>query len=177
MIALSNPDQLTLFREKQIDGAWTIEPWVSRLVLEAGGRVFLDEKDLWPEGKYVTTHLVVSRAFLRNHAREIRNLLRAHIEVTQLIATNPAGAIPILNAQIRKDTGRALHPEVIQKSLQRVELTWDPVAPSLYKDARAAHEIHFLRQEADLTGIYDLTLLNQALMEVHLPAITNQARD
>ena len=33
-----------MFKEKQIDGAWTIEPWVSRLTLEAGGRVFLDEK-------------------------------------------------------------------------------------------------------------------------------------
>jgi NitT/TauT family transport system substrate-binding protein len=175
LIALSNPDQLTMFQEKQIDGAWTIEPWVSRLTLEAGGRVFLDEKDIWPEGKYVTTHLVVSRAFLRSHADEVRNLLRAHVAVTQLIATNPAAAMTILNAQIRKETGRALSPEVIQTSLQRVQLTWDPIASSLYKDAAAAHEIHFLRQEPDLTGIYDLTLLNQVLAEDHLPAITNQA--
>ncbi len=177
LIALSNPDQLTMFREKQIDGAWTIEPWVSRLTLDAGGRVFLEEKDIWPEGKYVTTHLVVSRAFLRHHADEIRNLLRAHIKVTQLIATNPAAAMPILNEQIRKETGRELSTEVIQQSLQRVQLTWDPIAPSLYKDARAAHEIHFLRQEPDLTDIYDLTLLNQVLAEDHLPAITNLTHD
>jgi NitT/TauT family transport system substrate-binding protein len=177
LIALSNPDQLTMFKEKQIDGAWTIEPWVTRLVLEAGGRVFLDEKDLWPEGKYVTTHLVVSRAFLRDHADEVRNLLRAHIKVTQRIATNPAAAMPILNEQIRKETGRALAPEVIQQALQWVHLTWDPIASSLYKDAHAAYEIHFLRQEPDLTGIYDLTLLNEALAEEHLPAITNLTHD
>jgi NitT/TauT family transport system substrate-binding protein len=163
-----------MFKEKQIDGAWTIEPWVSRLMLEAGGKVFLDEKTLWPEGKYVTTHLVVSRAFLRNHADEIRNLLRAHVKVTQLIASNPPAAMAILNEQIRKETGRALPVEVIQKSLQRVQLTWDPVAPSLYTDARAAYEIHFLRRKPDLTGIYDLRLLNQVLAEDHLPAITNQ---
>jgi NitT/TauT family transport system substrate-binding protein len=174
LIALSDPDQLTMFKEKQIDGAWTVEPWVSRLVLQAGGRVFLNEKDIWPEGKYVTTHLVVSRAFLSNHANEVRNLLRAHIKVTQLIATNPAAAMTILNGQILKETGRALSPEIIQRSLQRVQLTWDPIASSLYKDARAAHEIRFLRQEPDLTGIYDLTLLNQVLAEDHLPAITNQ---
>ena len=144
LIALSNPDQLTMFKKKQIDGAWTIEPWVSRLKLEAGGRVFLDEKDIWPEGKYVTTHLVVSRNFLQNHAGEVKNLLRAHVEVTQLIATNPAAAMTILNEQIRKETGRALKPEVIQEALRRVHLTWDPIAPSLYKDAEGAHEIHFL---------------------------------
>jgi NitT/TauT family transport system substrate-binding protein len=177
LIALSNPDQLTMFKEKQIDGAWTIEPWVSRLTLEAGGRVFLDEKDVWPEGKYVTTHLVVSRAFLANHADEVRSLLRMHIKVTQLITSNPAAAIPILNGQIRKETGRALSPEVIEKSLQRVQLTWDPMASSLYKDARAAHEIHFFRQVPDLTRIYDLTLLNQVLAEDHLPAVTNQPPD
>jgi NitT/TauT family transport system substrate-binding protein len=175
LIALSNPDQLTMFQEKQLDGAWTIEPWVSRLVLDAGGKVFLDEKDLWPEGKYVTTHLVVRRAFLGNHMDEVRNLLRAHIKVTQLIQTNPAAAMTILNEQIRKETGRALAPEVIERSLERIQLTWDPIASSLYEDARAAHEIHFLRQQPDLTGIYDLTLLNQVLAEDHLPAITNQA--
>jgi NitT/TauT family transport system substrate-binding protein len=174
LIALSNPDQLTMFKEKQIDAAWTIEPWVSRLTLEAGGKVFLDEKDIWPEGKYVTTHLVVSRNFLQTHAGEVKTLLRAHVEVTQLIATNPVAAMTILNEQIRKETGRALKPEVIQQSLRRVQLTWDPIAPSLYKDAEGAHEIHFLRKPADLTGIYDLTLLNQVLAEEHLPAITNQ---
>jgi NitT/TauT family transport system substrate-binding protein len=174
LIALSNPDQLTMFRRKEIAGAWTIEPWVSRLVLEAGGRIFLDEKDLWPEGKYVTTHLVVNRAFLRDHPEEIRNLLRAHVQVTRLIAADPAAALPILNEQIRKDTGRALPAEVVRRAMQRVQLTWDPVEASLYKDARDAHQIHFLRTEPDLTGIYDLTLLNEVLAEDRLPAITNQ---
>ncbi|HUD46165.1 MAG TPA: ABC transporter substrate-binding protein [Candidatus Baltobacteraceae bacterium] len=177
LIALSNPDQMTMFQEKQIDGAWTIEPWVSRLILEAGGRMFLDEKDLWPGGKYVTTQLIVSRAFLASHADEVRNLLRAHIKVTQLIQTNPAAALTILNEQIRKETTHALNPETISRALQRVQLTWDPIASSLDKDARAAYQIHFLRQQPDLTGIYDLTLLNQVLAEDHLPPVTNQPTD
>lgn len=54
LVPLSNPDQLTMFKKKQIDGAWTIEPWLSRLELEAAGRLFLEEKTLWPEGRYVT---------------------------------------------------------------------------------------------------------------------------
>src|SRR5258708_4557738 len=58
IVPLSNPDQLTLFKKKQIDGAWTIEPWVARLEVEGGGTLFLEEKALWPDGKYVTTHLV-----------------------------------------------------------------------------------------------------------------------
>jgi NitT/TauT family transport system substrate-binding protein len=173
IVALSNPDQLTMFREKQIDGAWTIEPWVSRLVLEAAGRVFLEEKTLWPRGKYATTELVVSRAFLRNRPDDVRNLLRAHVETTQILATNPA-ADAILNEQIRKDTGRALRPDVIASALRRVQLTWDPMTSSLEKSAQGAYEIHFLRQPPELRGIYELTLLNEVLAERGLAPITNE---
>ena len=163
LVALSNPDQLTLFQNGQIDAAWTVEPWVSRLELQAGGRVFLDEKELWPGGKYVTTQLIVTRSFLQQHPEEVRNLLRAHVEITQLITNNPAAAAKILNEQIRKETGRAIPENVIMSALRRVELTWDPIASSLAKDAEAAHEIHFLRSPPDLAGIYDLKLLNEVL--------------
>jgi len=162
LIALSNPDQLTLFKKGQIDGAWTIEPWVSRLELEAGGRIFLDEKDIWPGGRYVTTQLVVSRSFLQQHPGEIRNLLRAHVDATQWLNTNDHAAA-ILNDQIRKDTSRALPADVIQGALRRVVLTWDPVALSLSRDAESAYQIHFLPHPPDLTGIYNLTLLNEVL--------------
>jgi NitT/TauT family transport system substrate-binding protein len=181
LVALSNPDQLTLFKEKEIDGAWTIEPWVSRLELEAGGRVFLDEKALWTGGKYVTTQLIVSRSFLQDHPEELRHLLGALVEATQWITNNPAAAAKILNGQIRKETSRALREDVIQSALRRVELTWDPVAASLYKDAEVAHVIHFLREPPDLTGIYDLKLLNEVLAAkglalVHVSGQNDQTR-
>src|SRR6266404_8304672 len=46
LVPLSNPDQLTMFRKRQIDGAWTVEPWVSRLEIDGAGGLFLDEKTL-----------------------------------------------------------------------------------------------------------------------------------
>src|SRR6266480_2239519 len=108
LVALSNPDQLTLFQKKQIDGAWTVEPWVSRLEIEGGGRLFLDEKTLWPEGRYVTTHLVVNRAFLSNHRDLVKKLLAAHIEVTQQINADKTASGQILNAELKKETGKAM---------------------------------------------------------------------
>ncbi|MBZ5513724.1 MAG: ABC transporter substrate-binding protein, partial [Acidobacteriia bacterium] len=51
VIPIANPDQLTLFMKKEIDGAWAPEPWASRLINEAGGRLFLDERTLWPNGQ------------------------------------------------------------------------------------------------------------------------------
>jgi NitT/TauT family transport system substrate-binding protein len=60
VLPTANADQLTLFQKGDLDAVWTVEPWVTRLVLEAKGKVYLDERDLWPEtaGHYVTTHLV-----------------------------------------------------------------------------------------------------------------------
>ncbi len=171
LVALSNPDQLTLFKRGEIDGAWTVEPWVSRLELEAGGRVFLDERQLWPDGKYVSTELIVSRSFLKAHPDEIRRLLDALIEATQWINGNPGDAAKILNGQIRKETSRSLRDDVIQSALRRVEFTWNPISSSLYKDADEAYEIHFLRQKPDLNGIYDLKLLNEVLAAKGLPQV------
>ncbi len=172
LIPLSNPDQMTMFKTKQIDGAWTVEPWVSRLELEANGRIFLEEKTLWPQGQYVTTHLVVARRFLREQPEAVRTLLRLHVELTQLINSNKAKAMLVLNDQIRKETGRALREDVITRALQRVELTWDPIATSLEKQAANAHSIHFLRKEPDLRGVYDVNLLNEVLHEKNLPPVT-----
>ncbi|MDB6057349.1 MAG: transporter, substrate-binding protein [Verrucomicrobiales bacterium] len=172
LIPLSNPDQVTMFKTKQIDAAWTVEPWVSRLELEAKGKIFLEEKTLWPEGKYVTTQLVVTRKFLKEQPDVVRKLLTAHVELTQLINSNKTKAAMVLNEQIRKETSRALREEVITRALDRVELTWDPIASSLAKQAQAAHEIHFLRQKPDLAGIYELGLLNEVLHQKNLPPVS-----
>lgn len=171
VVPLTNPDQMTMFKKKQIDGAWTVEPWLSRLELEAGGQVFLEEKDIWPEGKYVTTHLVVSRAFLVNKPELVKKLLAAHVEVTKKLQADKESAAKILNKQLKEETGKALKDETISRALQRVEFTWDPVPASLYKGAEGAHRIGYLRNPPKLDGIYSLNLLNQVLKEQELPVI------
>ena len=50
----------TRSRPATIDGAWVPEPWATRLIQEGGGKVLVDERDLWPDGQYVTTHLIVA---------------------------------------------------------------------------------------------------------------------
>ena len=55
VLSTDNPIILTLFLKKQVDGAWVPEPWGTRLVNEAGGRILIDERTLWPpDGKFVT---------------------------------------------------------------------------------------------------------------------------
>jgi NitT/TauT family transport system substrate-binding protein len=126
---------------------------------------------LWPNEKYVTTQLIVNKTYLADHADVIRNLLGALVDVTMTINSNKTAAIPILNEQIKKETGKSLKDEVIQKAMTRVEFTWDPVGSSLKKSAQDAHSIGFIRAEPMLQGLYSLKLLNDVLKEKGLPIV------
>ena len=171
LVPLSNPDQLTLCKKQQIDGAWTVEPWLSRLEVEGGGEVFLEEQSLWPEGRYVTTHLVVNRTFLADNQEIMRRLITALVEVTGRINSDKAAAAAVLNEQLKKETGKALKDEVIQKAMTRVEFTWDPICASLKQSAEASLRIGFIRKDPALGGIYALTLLNERLKEMNLAPV------
>jgi NitT/TauT family transport system substrate-binding protein len=171
LMPLQNPDQLQMFKQKEIHGAWTIEPWVSRLVHEGGGKVFLEEKDLWPAGRYVTTHLIVSRKFMREHPDTVRRLIAAHIAITQQLNGEGTKIGSILQAELKRETGAPLSDAVLESALKRVEFTWDPIRESLVQSAKAAHEAGFIKQSPNLEGIYDLTMLNTVLREHNLPPV------
>jgi len=173
VIPTANPDILTLFRKGDIDGAWVPEPWATRLVKEAGGHVFLDERDLWPNGDFVTTHLIVRTEFLEKHPDVVKNFLSAHVETTQWINDNPDEAKKLVNDGIRQVTGAALPEEVVNAAWQNLRITYDPIASSLRKSAADAFKLGFLGdKEPDLSGIYALDLLNEVLEEEGLPGVT-----
>jgi len=172
VIPTANPDILTLFQKGDIDGAWVPEPWATRLVQEAGGRVFLDERSLWPEGEFVTTHLIVRTKFLEQHPDVVEALLRAHVEVTDWINQNPDEAKSMVNEGIRDVTGAALPTAVLDGAWKNLRATCDPIASSLRKSAADAFELGFLGDdEPDLSNIYDLTILNRILNEEGRPTV------
>ena len=70
VVPTDNPDQLALFKSRQIDAVWTVEPWVSRLEMEAQGKVLVDEKES------VTTVLVASRKRLDRQRELVRRFRR-----------------------------------------------------------------------------------------------------
>ena len=166
VIPIANPDQLTLFVKKELDGAWAPEPWASRLIREANGRLFLDERTLWPNGQFIAAHLIVSTKFLKDHPDEVKKWLAAHVELTDWINGHLPDAKQLLNQQISKEAGKALSPDVLNDSFGRLQVTYDPLKASLFNAARSAFDAGFLgRQMPDLSGMYDLSLLNQVLTE------------
>jgi len=172
VIPLANPDQLTLFVKKELDAAWAPEPWATRLIREGNGRLFLDERTLWPNGQFVCANLIVSTKFLKEHPDVVKNWLRAHVELTDWINGNLPEAKKILNGQIQKETGKALPDAVLDEAFGRLQVTYDPLRNSLLTSAKSAFDAGFLgRQAPDLSNLYDLSLLNQVLTEKKKKAV------
>ena len=176
---VANADILTLFLKKELDGAWVPEPWATRLVKEANGKILIDERDLWPpEGKFVTAHIIVRPDYLKENPDVIKKLITAHVNETQWINSNKEQAIKEFNVQLKKLTGKELPEDVLAESLTRLEFTDDPIKSSLLKSANDAYDLGFLakgKARPNLDGIYDLTLLNQVLSEKALPTIEDAA--
>ncbi len=174
ILPAKNSDILTLFLKKDIDGAWVPEPWGERLIKDANGKLFLDERDLWPDGKFVTGLILVRTDYLQQNPDVIENLLKAHIEETEWINDNKAEAVKTFNTELKKITGQTIPEDVLQQSLTRLEFTYDPIQQSLYKSADDAFKLGFLGDtKPDLSNIFDLNILNKVLKEKALVPINS----
>ena len=165
VIPTDNAQSLSLFKRGDIDGAWVPEPWASRLILEAGAKVLVDEKTLWqPSGQYVTTNIIASQAFLNQYPGTVRSILQANNTAIRYIASNVLKSRDIVQEQITKWTGKPLPDAVINRSWGNVRFTWDPLPLTLKRGADDAVSVGLLTLgPKGVSGIYDLRLLNSVL--------------
>lgn len=172
IVPTKNGDTLQLVTAGKLDGAWVPEPWASRLVLEAGAKVLVDERDLWPGGQFVTTHLIVRTEFLERHPQTVEALLRGHVEAVHWAAQNSTEAKTVVNNGIKVMTGKPLRPDVLDRAWQTLMITDDPVAASLQRSEENAVAAGVATKRVDLRGIYELSILNQIRTQRSLPAVS-----
>ena len=167
VVPITPADILTLMLKMEIDGAWVPEPWATRLVKEANGKIFVDERELWPpDGKFVTANIIARTDYLKENPDIIKRLLQAHIDKTVWINENKEQAITTFNGALKKITGQTIPEDEIRDALMRLELTYDPIKESLFKMAENAYELGYLGNggsKMDLSNIFDLTILNDIL--------------
>ncbi|WP_288025930.1 ABC transporter substrate-binding protein [Arthrobacter sp.] len=157
-----NAQTLKLFQAGKLDGAWLPEPWASRLVLQAGAKVLVNEAELWDKGQFSTTVLVVNKSFLDAHPQTVEALLKGHVDSIQWLGKHKPQAAAVVNAGLAKAAGKPLAQNVIDRSLTELTFSADPLAatfPKLLQHGVAAG----VTKQADLSGIFDLEPLNQVL--------------
>ncbi|MFF3944652.1 ABC transporter substrate-binding protein [Streptomyces sp. NPDC001902] len=149
------------YKTGSIDGAWVPEPTASKLVAE-GAKVLLDERDLWPDKKFVITNVIVSQAFLKDHPDVVEAVLRGSVKTNAWIGANPDKAKADANAQLEKLSGKPLPADVIDPAWESIQVIDDPLASTLQTEADHAVTAGLL-EKPSLKGIYDLTILNKIL--------------
>jgi NitT/TauT family transport system substrate-binding protein len=162
VVPQENAQVVDSFKQKLIAGAWVPEPYATRLV-QAGGKVLVDEHDLWPNRKFAITVLAVRTDFLQQHPAIVTALLAGGLDATELIAKDPAKAQKDVADLIAKISGKPLKPTVIAAAWKNLEFTVNPVSSSLLLGAQHAHAVGVLKDVPKLDKLVDLSLLNQLL--------------
>jgi NitT/TauT family transport system substrate-binding protein len=159
------------FKSGQIDGGWEPEPYATEMVIDGGTRL-VNEAGRWPAGQFVTTDLVVTQPFLKDHPGAVNGLLKGQIQANSYINANSAAAAQAANAELTKLLGKGLAPDVLTQSLTYLHFTNDPIAQSLATDAQHAVSVGLLKP-VNLDGIYDLGPLNKLLKAEGQPQVSS----
>jgi NitT/TauT family transport system substrate-binding protein len=169
-----NATALQAFSQGAIDGAWVPEPNLSRMQIESKGKLLVNEKDLWPNGQFVTTHLIVTQTFLKKYPETVKKLLQGHLKSLDYIKNSNADARQAANAQIEALSGKPLKDNVLAAAFKNLNFTADPIASSLFTSAQHAQDVGLLKP-VDLKGIYHLGPLNELLRAAGQPEVSDAA--
>ena len=152
------------FKSGQIAGGSEPAPYDIEMVSD-GGTVLVSEPG-------VTTLLVVTQSFLSAHPAIVADLIKAQIQANSFIKSNPAAAEADANAELAAYTGKPLKASLVAASFKEITFTDDPDASSLTTDASQAVSLGLLKP-VNLSGIFDLGPLNQALAAAGQPQVSS----
>lgn len=148
VLPTQNADQLPLFQKGDLDAVWTVEPWVSRLELEAGAEVLVEDRDT------NVTLLVSSAAFLRKQPELAKRLVAAHGELTRWIQDHPAETRDLVRAELTALLNSAPKEELLERALGRIVVTNEVSRDSLERLVAGAQKAGFLRDAPALDPLF-----------------------
>lgn len=149
VVPTENSDILSLFLRGEIDAAWTVEPWISRLESEAGGKILVQEEDA------ITTVLVASARFLREQPELARKFVDAHDELTLWIGAHPDEAKALVRAELAALTTREMPQALIDRCWPRIRFDRETSLPAFESFVQAAQRAGFLKDAGDLSRLVE----------------------
>jgi NitT/TauT family transport system substrate-binding protein len=159
VMPLANADSFSLFQRGQLDGAWVPEPWLSRLIDEAGGQLFLDERERWPGHHFPSTVLVVTKTLAQQRPELVQQLVNAHAATVAWINTHDDEARALADAALQKWAKKKLPPQVMKDAWARVRFSTELMPEALDKQLRDGRALGFLPGDGDLGGFVDAHFL------------------
>jgi NitT/TauT family transport system substrate-binding protein len=149
VIPTPNPDQISLFQQRKLDAVWTVEPWVSRLEREAGGKVLLEQS------KDSVTVLVSGVKFVKAKTETARKFVQAHRELTEWILAHPEEAKKMVLEELSVETQAKVSAELIAQAWKRIMLRPDVSIEEFQQFVGNAQRAGFMRTTPDLTRLLE----------------------
>ena len=149
VIPAANPDQLLLFKQKLVDAVWTVEPWVSRLEMEADGKVLVEDSSA------ITTVLAVRADVLGTQRELVQKFVAAHLELTDWIKNNPEEAQRIAREELLAETRTEMPEDLVARAWKRIVLTGEVSPDKLAALVAGAQSVGFLRDAPDLARLIE----------------------
>jgi NitT/TauT family transport system substrate-binding protein len=150
VIPTNNPDQLPLFMKGDLDGVWTVEPWVSILEMQGNGKAFFEETDS------LTTVLTCSAAFLKDQPDLAKKVVAANRELTEWINAHPEEAQKMVTEEVGALTHSKVSPELIAHAWKRLTFT-DAIGREAFETfLKSAQKAGFLTDAGDLGHLVEI---------------------
>src|SRR5207253_2555363 len=149
VVPTNNPDQLALFQSGGVDAVWTVEPWVTRLERDAKARIFLEDKEI------ITTWLVSSSQFLKEHRAIVQKIVGANVELTKWIQEHETEAQKLLLAELKEETKSDFPPDAVAQAWRRIRFTSDVSSDYIAKAVQDGKDAGFLKGSTDTSKLLE----------------------
>lgn len=143
VLPTANPDQLPLFLSGRVDAVWTVEPWLSRLLMDGGGRLIYAE----PVESCVVTVLAAGEKFLGTP--ELDALLKLHQAVNAWMVEHPDEAQRRVAEELSRITRGEFPLELVQSAWPRMLFRTDISAEDFTRSFDAAARAGFLKDDGN----------------------------
>ncbi len=144
VIPTPNPEQLSLFQRGQVSAVWTVEPWVSRLEMEAGGKIFLLEEQA------ITTIVAARAGFLQEQRDLAKKFTDAHVALTQWINEHKEEAQKLARAELTELMRRDFPENLLQRAWGRLRFNSAISVEAFEKLVKEAQSTGFLKDVVPL---------------------------
>lgn len=154
IIAVENPDTITLFDQKSLDAAFVPEPWASKLIEEGGARLVLEYNQTWRNGEYPVAVLIGRTEFIENNQDVIEEFLKTHHDITNKINSDKNDAIEGINRGLESALGKPLEKEVLDSSLSRMAFTTEINKQAIFDMKDIMYELDLIHDDTDIKQIF-----------------------
>jgi NitT/TauT family transport system substrate-binding protein len=129
--ALDAATILAEVRRGRLDGAWLPEPWATRVVMDAGARRLIDERDLWPSKSFPTAVVVARNDFARKNRPLVSAFVDAMAAEVERALSSPVESRALARDELARLLGKALPAPLVAEAWRFIDFTRDPLPAAL----------------------------------------------